>query len=90
MMKSLSIVATAAAAALTVGAAQAAEKVVWNYAIYGPPRAVTKQIEYVAQYLEEKSGGNFTLRLAYAKSISPAKEVLDSIKIGAIEGGLMA
>jgi len=87
-LKSLSLAATAVA--LTVSGAQAAEKVVWNYAIYGPPRAITKQIEHVAKYIEEKSGGNFTFRLGYAESISPARETLDSIKLGAIEGGLVA
>src|SRR5690606_24636389 len=87
---SIKIIGAAAVVALTAGAAHAAEKVVWNYAIYGPPRAITKQIEHVAKYVAEKSGGNFSLRLGYAESISPAKETLDSIKLGAIEGGLVA
>lgn len=86
---SIKIFGVATMVALTAGAAQAAEKVVWNYAVYGPPRAVTKQIEYVAKYVEEKSGGNFTFNLGYAESLAPAKELLDAVQLGAIEGGLV-
>lgn len=80
----------AATLLLTAGAADAADKVVWNYAVYGPPRAITKQIEYVRDYVAEKSGGNFEIKIGYAESLAPAKEILDSIKIGVIEGGLVA
>jgi len=80
----------AVAFVLAAGSANAAEKVVWNYAVYGPSRAVTKQIEYVAEYVAEKSGGNFEIKIGFAESIAPAKETLDSIRIGAVEGGMVA
>lgn len=77
--------------ALTTGTAQAqSEKIVWDIAIYGPPREVTVQIETVAKYIDQHSNGRFTFKLHYGESISPAKAVLDSIKIGAIHGGLVA
>ena len=71
-------------------AAQAQNPIVWDIAIYGPPREVTVQIETVAKYIEEKSGGKFTFKLHYSESIAPAKSVLDSLKIDAIQGGLVA
>jgi TRAP-type C4-dicarboxylate transport system substrate-binding protein len=63
---------------------------VWDIAIYGPPREVTVPIEYLAKFLDEKTGGKFTLKLHYSESIAPAKAVLDSLKIEAIQGGLVA
>lgn len=83
-------IAGLALAAMVVGQhAEAAEKVVWNWALYGPPRAFSKPIELVAKHVEEKSGGNFTFRIHYSESISPAKEMIDGIKIGAFEGALL-
>ena len=70
--------------------ATAAEKIVWDWAIYGPPRAVTTPIEYVAKYVAEKSGGNFTFKIHYAEEISPAKAALDGLKIEAFQGALVA
>lgn len=82
--------AIAAAAVLLAPAAHAQDKIVWDIAIYGPPREVTAPIEFLAKYLEEKTGGKFTLKLHYGESIAPAKSVLDSLKIEAIHGGLVA
>lgn len=71
-------------------AADAAEAITWDWAIYGPPRAVTAGIETLAKAAEEKSGGNFKIKLHYGESIAPAKEVLDALKVGAIQGALTA
>lgn len=80
----------ALAALLFTPAAEAQDKIVWDIAIYGPPREVTAPIEYFAKYVDEKTGGKFTLKLHYSESIAPAKSVLDSLKIEAIQGGLVA
>lgn len=80
----------AMAAMLLAPAAEAQDKIVWDIAIYGPPREVTAPIEFLAKHLEEKTGGKFTLKLHYSESIAPAKAVLDSLKIEAIQGGLVA
>ena len=96
MMIRTGAVAALAGAMLAGGAvcggtpAMAAEKVVWDWAIYGNPRAVTAGLEHFAKAAAEKSGGNFEIKLHYGESIAPAKEVLDSIKLGAIQGGLTA
>jgi len=65
--------------------ANAASKIEWNMSTFGPPRAVTAGYEAVAKYIEEKSGGNFTMKIHYAESISPVRNHLDAIKIGAID-----
>jgi len=77
------------AACLVGTAAHAAEKVSWNWSVHGPSRAFTKGMERIAEIAAEKSGGDFAIKIHYAEAVSPAKEVLDSIKIGAIEGGIM-
>src|SRR3546814_2329394 len=75
-----SIVAIGAA-----GGAAAAEKVEWNLSVWGPARAYTAGVESLARHVEEKSGGNFTIKIHYGEAISPAKENLDGLKIGAFE-----
>lgn len=78
----------AAAAAFVFGATEtsAADKITWNISIWGNPRAVTAGIETVGDIIKEKSGGNFELNLAYGETLSPAKENIDAVKIGAVEG----
>jgi TRAP-type C4-dicarboxylate transport system substrate-binding protein len=75
---------------LLASQAIAQDKIVWDIAIYGPQREVTAPIEYLAKFLDEKTGGKFTLKLHYSESIAPAKSVLDSLQIQAIQGGLVA
>ena len=77
-------------AALLATPAAAAEKVTWNWAIYGPPRAVSSGIEHLAKTASEKTGGKFTIRLHYGESIVEAKNVLDAHKVGSIQGALTA
>jgi TRAP-type C4-dicarboxylate transport system substrate-binding protein len=61
-------------------------KRVWNYSVWGPPRAFTAGIERAAEILREASSGEFELKIHYASALSPEKENIDSIKIGLIEG----
>ena len=71
------------------GAALAAEvngpKVEWKFSTWGNPRAFTKGIETLAAIVDKKTGGNFTIRVAYGEALSKTKENLDSIKINAID-----
>lgn len=84
--RSVSVMAACAAAALTTGAASAADKkITWNVSSYGPSRAYTSGIETVAKYVEEKSGGNFIIKIHLGEAISPVKENLDGLRIGAFE-----
>jgi len=79
------LTALAASAAITSGAL-AAEKVTWNISIWGNPRALTAGLEAVRDYAAEKSGGNLEIKIAYGETLSPAKENIDAVKIGVVEG----
>ncbi len=79
-----------AAFAATSGAALAAEvngpKVEWKFSTWGKARAFTVGIETLAAIADKKTGGNFTIRVAYGEALSKDRENLDSIKINAIDG----
>ncbi|MDA0226089.1 MAG: TRAP transporter substrate-binding protein DctP, partial [Proteobacteria bacterium] len=81
-----------AAATLVSGAALAQDvkgpKVSWNFSVWGNSRAFTRGIELISKEAARRTGGNFTIKIAYANQLSPERENLDSIKIGAIEGAM--
>ncbi len=64
-----------------VGEAVAVE---WNVSLWGKPRAFTAHIEKLAELVDEKTNGEFTLNLSYG-GLSKNKENLDGISIGAFE-----
>ena len=70
--------------------AEAADKVTWNWAIYGPPRSVSVHLEHLAKVAKEKSDGNFVINLKYNEQLSDAKDVLDGLKVDAFHGALVA
>lgn len=70
--------------------ADAADKVTWNFALYGPPRAVTVTFEHLAKVAKEKSGGNFIINLKYNEQLGEAKDFLDGIKVDAFQGAFVA
>jgi TRAP-type C4-dicarboxylate transport system substrate-binding protein len=59
---------------------------VWKYSLWGPSRAFTRGVETAKQLWEAKGNGRFELQIGYAEAFSPAKEHLDSIKLGLIDG----
>jgi TRAP-type C4-dicarboxylate transport system substrate-binding protein len=65
--------------------ADAGEKVRWNFSTWGKPRAFTKGIEAFREYAAKHSGGDFVVKVHYGGAISPPKENLDGLKIGAFE-----
>lgn len=67
-----------------------AEKVTWNWSLYGPPRAVTVCMEHLAKVAKEKSGGNFTINLRYNEQLGDAKDMLDGLKVEAFHGAFVA
>ena len=67
----------------------AGEKVTWDYAIYGRPRAITAGIEKLVEYVKEKSNGDFTINLHWGTLAQP-REFLDGISIGAFNGAYYA
>lgn len=76
--KTLALAATATAFA---GEALAVE---WNVSLWGKRRAFTEHVEKLAELLNEKTGGDFTLNISYG-GLSKNKENLDGISIGAFE-----
>ena len=68
-------------------AAQAAEgpEVRWNASLWGKEREFTQATEAVAEYVREKTGGRFTIKLHYGQALSNSKENLDGIKMSAFE-----
>ncbi|MGD8478004.1 MAG: TRAP transporter substrate-binding protein DctP [Burkholderiales bacterium] len=92
--KSLASVAIVGAAALALALVseqthrdtQTTEKIVWKYSLWGPSRAFTRGIETAKELWEAKGHGRFELQIGYGGAFSPAKENLDSIKLGLIDG----
>lgn len=64
--------------------AQGAKRI-WNYSVWGPPRAFTRGIERVAEILREESGGELDLKIHYGSALAPERENIDAIKLGVIE-----
>ena len=60
-------------------------KVEWNHSTWGKKRAFTAGMETVGDYVSQKTGGKFTIKVHYAEALSKDKENLDGIKIGAFE-----
>jgi len=75
-----------AAAVAAISFAFAAEAVAqeWNVSVWGKRRAFTEHIEKLAELVNEKSGGSFTMNISYG-GLSKNKENLDGISIGAFE-----
>ena len=88
-LRRLALAATAGIA-LVAGAASAqtvdGPKVNWKFSTWGPPRAQTAGIEKIAEIVKERTNGNFTIDIGFAEQYAPAREGLDSLKIGVIDG----
>ncbi|RKT27702.1 TRAP-type C4-dicarboxylate transport system substrate-binding protein [Roseovarius halotolerans] len=69
--------------------AQEMPDVSWNVSMHGNPRGITAGIEEVAKFVEENTQGSFKIKLNYGEALSPAKETIDGIQIGAFEMALM-
>ncbi|MDJ0820833.1 MAG: C4-dicarboxylate TRAP transporter substrate-binding protein [Paracoccaceae bacterium] len=56
----------------------------WNVSVWGKRRAFTEHIHKLAEMVEEKTGGEFTMNISYG-GLSKNRENLDGISIGAFE-----
>jgi len=65
-------------------------KVAWRISLFGNRRANTEGLEYISKYVNDKTCGNFAFKLYYGEQLSKAKENLDAIKVGAVEGGFVS
>ncbi|GAB5437143.1 C4-dicarboxylate TRAP transporter substrate-binding protein [Falsiruegeria mediterranea] len=81
MNKMLTGAVAAAASFAFVSEAMATE---WNVSLWGKRRAFTEHVEKLAELVDEKTGGGFTLNISYG-GLSKNKENLDGISIGAFE-----
>ena len=81
MQKFLSRTAIATIA-LTLGTEAMATE--WNVSVWGQRRAFTEHVEKLAELVEERTGGEFTLNVSYG-GLSTNRENLDGISIGAFE-----
>lgn len=60
-------------------------EVSWNVSLWGAPRAFTEGFEAIKRIVEERTDGRFQMTLHYGGAISPPRENLDGIAIGAFE-----
>ncbi len=74
----------AVAGLVAFGFATEAVAVEWNVSLWGKRRAFTEHVEKLAELVEEKTGGDFTLNISYG-GLSKNTENLDGISIGAFE-----
>jgi TRAP-type C4-dicarboxylate transport system substrate-binding protein len=81
MYRYLSYTAVAAISLSFAGEALATE---WNVSLWGKRRAFTENVEKLAELVEEKTDGDFTLNISYG-GLSNNRENLDGISIGAFE-----
>lgn len=73
-----------AVTALSLGFAGEAMAQEWNVSVWGARRAFTEHVERLAELVEERSGGEFTMNISYG-GLSGNRENLDGISIGAFE-----
>ena len=81
MKKSISLLLLGAAMVGVAGEALATE---WNVSLWGKRRAFTEHVEKLAELVNAKTNGEFTLNISYG-GLSNNKENLDGISIGAFE-----
>ena len=70
-----------------VGSANAADKSVWNFNIWGGPRAFSAGIESIKKDLEAAAPGKFELKVVYGDGLGHRKQNSENIKVGAFEAG---
>jgi TRAP-type C4-dicarboxylate transport system substrate-binding protein len=56
----------------------------WNVSLWGKRRAFTENVEKLAELVEQKTNGDFTLNISYG-GLSKSRENLDGISFGAFE-----
>lgn len=73
-----------AVAAVSCAFATEALATEWNVSLWGKRRAFTEHVEKLAELVDQKTGGEFTLSISYG-GLSKNRENLDGISIGAFE-----
>ena len=78
------LIARGATAALVVAFAGQAGATEWNVSVWGKRREFTEHIEKIAELVEQKTDGEFTMNISYG-GLSANTENLAGISIGAFE-----
>ena len=89
MYRGSMIVGGAALMVVAFSGTTAAENLVWNFNIFGPPRAVTAGIEAMRDFYAKESNGALEIKIAYGAALGPERQAPESIKSGGYEGALM-
>ncbi len=76
------ILASVVITGFLVGEVHAATE--WNVSLWGKRRAFTENVEKLAELVEQKTNGDFKLKISYG-GLSKSKENLDGISFGAFE-----
>ena len=76
------LVASVAAASFIAADVHAATE--WNVSLWGKRRAFTENVEKLAELVEAKTNGEFTITLYYG-GLSQARDNLNGIALGAFE-----
>ncbi len=79
--KTISLLALVSAALFATELHAATE---WNVSLWGKRRAFTENVEKLAELVEQKTKGDFKLKISYG-GLSKSRENLDGISIGAFE-----
>jgi|TARA_R100000149_G_C5875193_1_gene138949 TRAP-type mannitol/chloroaromatic compound transport system substrate-binding protein len=91
--KVMAFVAMSAASvmAFNVSAADVVDgpEVNWNVSTWGKQRAFTASVETIRDYVAEKTGGKFQIKIHYGEALSKARENLDGIKLGAFQMAML-
>ncbi|PRY95459.1 TRAP-type C4-dicarboxylate transport system substrate-binding protein [Hasllibacter halocynthiae] len=58
--------------------------VVWDVSLWGSRRAFTEHVEKLAELVDERTNGEFTLNISYG-GLAPSRENLDGIAAGSFE-----
>lgn len=64
-----------------------AEQIRWRHAMFGPPREVTRGVEWFAKEVEARSNGRMTIELGYGEVLAKSTEIPEGLKAGAYELG---
>lgn len=61
----------------------------WQFSVSGRARPYTKGIEFISQFVSDRTGGKFVIEIGYRGRFSPDRENLEAIRLGAIDGAAM-
>ncbi len=68
-----------------LGIPSASADTVWNVSLWGASRAVTVAIEHLSKEVERRTDGALRMVIHFGEAISPARENIDGIALGAFE-----